>query len=268
MEDLQSHNLPPEAQSTLDEALLTLDAVAREKSEFVSVVTHELRIPMTSIKGYTDLLRAGTVGEVNPQQTEFLNVIRNNVERMSSLVSNLSDSSRIESGRLLLEPMRVSLREYVEGALESLRPRIEEKDLDVSLDVDEGLPPVHADPNRLAQILTNLVTNAVMYSPKGVTHGGPQGGAIEVKAVEEGGKIRLSVLDYGIGISEEDLGKIPSPFYRSEDPEVRQEQGWGLSLHVSKGLVALMGGVFGIESKFREGSTFWFTLPVDEKSPD
>jgi signal transduction histidine kinase len=219
---------------------------------------------MTSIKGYTDLLRAGTVGEVNPQQTEFLNVIRNNVERMSALVSNLSDSSRIESGRLLLEPTRVSLREYVEGALERLRPRIEDKDLDVSLDVDEGLPPGYADPNRLAQILTNLVTNAIMYSPQG----GSQGETIEVKVFEEGGKIHLSVLDNGIGISEEDLGKIPSPFYRSEDPEVRQEQGWGLSLHVSKGLVELMGGEFGIESKFREGSTFWFTLPVDKKSLD
>jgi signal transduction histidine kinase len=229
------------------------------KSKFVSVVSHELRLPMTSIKGYTDLILQGMVGEISDQQREFLNVIRNNVERMRILVSDLSDVSRIETGRLNLEVGDVPLRTYVEQALTDLRPRLEEKSQSLTLDLPDDLPPLRADPNRLVQVLTNLLSNAWKYTPAG--------GQITVRANAEGDCVRVAVQDNGLGISPEDQAKLFSQFFRSEDARVREQSGWGLGLNVTRHLVELMGGSIGVESALDAGSTFWFTLPAAGGEP-
>jgi signal transduction histidine kinase len=226
----------------------------QSKTKFVSVVTHELRIPMTSIKGYTDLLRQQAVGPINEQQLNFLNVVRSNVERMSALVADLSDISRIESGQLKLECNSISLEKYIDEALRNLRPKIGEKGQSLEVDLPLDLPMVRADANRLVQVLNNLVSNAWKYSPAG--------GKIHLTASREGEFVRLAISDNGIGISEEDQSQLFSQFYRSEDPFVREEQGWGLGLNVSRHLVELMGGTIGVRSAYQAGSTFWFTLPV------
>lgn len=230
----------------------------QEKSKFVSVVTHELRIPMTSIKGYADLIRQGAVGSVNEQQLNFLDVIRSNVERMGTLVSDLSDISRIETGRLKLDCSLVPVQEYVEETMRSLKPKLEEKDQSLELEVPPDLPQVYADPNRLIQIMTNLVSNAWKYTPVG--------GAICIAARAEGAFVRVEVVDNGIGISPEDQYELFKQFFRSEEPLVREEQGWGLGLNVAKRLVELMGGTIGVSSSLGAGSTFWFTLPISESN--
>jgi signal transduction histidine kinase len=224
------------------------------KSKFVSVVSHELRIPMTSIKGYTDLLLKGMSGQINESQTNFLNIIRNNVERMATLVNDLSDVSRIETGRLKLEPASIPLHESVEETLESLKSRIQEKGQALEVYVPEDLPHAYADPNRVVQVLTNLVSNAWKYTP--------EGGWITLLARPEGEFIRIEVRDTGIGIKPEDRENLFTQFFRSEDPLVREQQGWGLGLNVTKRLVELMGGEIGVSSKAGKGSTFWFTLPT------
>jgi len=229
------------------------------KSQFVSIVTHELRIPLTSIKGYTDLMRQGAVGPVNEQQENFLGVIRNNVERMATLIADLSDISRIERGKLSLDPYFIDLHGYVDETLNSLQHKIEEKEQSLEATVPDSLPQVYADPNRVMQVLTNLISNAWKYTP--------EGGKIKVNAIANGKYVRVNVIDTGIGISEEDQANLFSQFFRSESPAVREQTGWGLGLNVTKRLVEVMGGEIGMHSELDEGSTFWFTLPMDEIIP-
>jgi signal transduction histidine kinase len=224
------------------------------KSKFVSLVTHELRIPMTSIRGYTDLLRQKAVGPVNEQQLHFLNIIRNNVDRMSTLVSELSDISRIESGRMKLELGYIVLPGYIDEALQNLRPKLEEKNQSLQTSIPMNLPKIFADPARVVQILTNLMSNAWKYTP--------EGGQITVRVAPQDRVVRVEIQDNGVGISPEDQRMLFNQFFRSEDPAVREQPGWGLGLNITKRLVEMMGGEIGVHSKVKEGSTFWFTLPL------
>ncbi len=226
----------------------------QEKSRFVSIVTHELRTPMTSIKGFTDLLHQGAVGPLNDQQRSFLDIIRSNVDRMSALVADLSDISHIETGRLKLEPAAIKLDELVTECMRSLRPKIDEKRQILDVVITPELPPAYADPNRLVQVLNNLVSNAWKYTP--------EGGRIRVAARRQGDLLSLEVSDDGIGIRPEDLGSLFTQFFRSDDPDVRSQPGWGLGLNVSKRLIELMGGTIAVESVVGQGSKFWLTLPI------
>ena len=224
------------------------------KSEFVSLVAHELRTPMTSIRGYADMLLKGIVGPLNEQQKQFLQTIRSNVERMRILVSDLQDISRIETGRLRLEIQPTSLMDALEEALRSIQGQIEAKGQHLSLWVPEDLPKVRADPSRLAQVLTNLLSNAHKYTP--------EGGRIEVRAWVDGRFVRCAVSDTGIGISPEDQARLFTKFFRADNPVVRDQPGTGLGLCIVKNLVELQGGEIEVESEVGEGTTFTFSIPI------
>ncbi|MCL4562160.1 MAG: HAMP domain-containing histidine kinase, partial [Chloroflexi bacterium] len=186
----------------------------------------------------------------------FLDVVRSNVERMAVLVADLADISRIETGRLKLEFDWVALPELVEEILKNLQPRLDEKRQTLEEVMPPGLPKVYVDSNRLVQVLNNLIGNACKYTP--------EGGKIVVGASVQGKVVRLEVRDNGIGISPEDQTQLFTQFFRSEDPVVRNEQGWGLGLDVTRRLVGMMGGQIGFHSHLGEGSAFWVTLPVSE----
>jgi signal transduction histidine kinase/putative methionine-R-sulfoxide reductase with GAF domain len=235
------------------------------KSEFVSFVAHELKNPMTSIKGYTELLAAGAVGQVNEAQANFLSTIRSNIERMNTLVSDLNDLSKIEAGRLRMDFKALPLSTAVEDIVRSTRRQVEEKGQQLSIQLPTDLPNVWADRTRLAQILVNLVNNANKYTP--------QGGQVVVSAEAcdnqwnpDGAPrvVHIWVKDNGIGIGPEDQKKIFQKFFRSEDPKTREAPGTGLGLNITKSLVEMQGGQIWFDSEFRKGTTFHFTIPVAE----
>lgn len=228
--------------------------IERAKTEFVSTASHELRTPMTSIKGYADLLMMGAAGEMTRDQLKFISIIKDNADRLSALVGELLDLSRIESGQEELSPGLVQIDESIHRVVTAMAARAADKGLILQQDVPPDLPSVIADPDRLTQILTNLVANACQYTPSG--------GEIVVSARmhPENEKMHVSVSDTGIGIAAEDLEKIFARFFRADDPRVHEIAGTGLGLAIVKSLVEMHGGKIWVESELEKGSTFTFTL--------
>lgn len=236
------------------------------KSDFVSFVAHELKNPMTSIKGYTELLAGGAVGQINEMQTNFLNTIKSNVERMSTLVSDLNDNAKIEAGRLRLEYKATSASDLVDEVARSLKRQIEDKKQTLEIILPAKISNMWADRVRVGQVLTNLVSNAYKYTPEG---GLIQLGVEEVANIwdEKGAArvIHLWVKDNGIGLTPEDQQKMFQKFFRSDDPKAREAPGTGLGLNITKGLVEMQGGKIWFESEYRKGTNFHFTVPVAEE---
>ena len=231
-----------------------IHAANRAKSDFISLVAHELRVPMTSIKGYTDLMNAGLAGPLSDQQKQFLEVIRRNLTRMSSLISDLSDINHIESGRMKFDLQSFDLREVVADVSDSLRERIGNRQQTLHIEIEDELPLVYADATRIAQVISNLLSNAHKYTP--------EGGKIVVRAWPNGRSAFVSVQDNGLGISEEDQEKLFTQFFRAEDTRVREQSGWGLGLSIVRRMVEAQDGEITFESKLGEGSTFTFTIPL------
>ena len=222
------------------------------KNEFISFVTHELRLPLTSIKGYSDLIRSGAAGPVSDMQTAFLTTVRSNVDRMNELISDLSDIARIESGNLRLEMGAVKLGGVLEEIDASLRANLAAKDQTLELPPTQALPVVWGDRSRLLQIIANLVSNAHKYTP--------EGGKIVITSSQEGQAVHLTVQDNGLGIRPEEQAKIFQKFFRADDDEARKNSGTGLGLNLTRSLVELQGGKIWFESEWRKGTTFHLVL--------
>lgn len=264
-----------EERNKLDEAMVEL-AAARDvavaanqaKSEFVSLVSHELKVPMTSIKGYSELIASGMAGPINEQQADFLKTVSANVARMATLVSDLTDVSRIESGHLRIEQTAVSIKDVLTDVVNATKGQIEEKNQTLILEIPDDLPPIWADRVRLEQIMTNLISNAYKYTP--------DEGEIVIcanqKSDGENSQVRinfiqLAVQDTGIGISPEDQEGIFQKFFRAGDEQARQAPGTGLGLNITKNLVEMQGGRIWFESTFRQGTTFYCLFPIAVNSP-
>ncbi len=232
----------------------TVQERTQELRDSLSVVYHELNSPITSIRGYTALLLDGRAGDLNERQKRFLGTVRRSVMRLMRLVADLSDISKIDGGRLALATEPLNLEEIVEEATSTYSGIIEQKGLQVSSSVAPEASMVLGDPQRVAQILTNLVSNACHFTPAG--------GRITISAVRADGFSEIAVHDTGIGISEDEQEKIFGRFYRSSDPVVQEQPGTGLGLAITKSLVELHRGRIWVESAPGRGSAFIFTLPL------
>ena len=244
-------------QQARQEAETALAAAQHTRQQFVSLVTHELRVPMTSIKGYTDLLLKGIVGPVSDAQKNFLQTIRANVERMSRMVADLSDINKLEARALKFAPSAVALNDALDEALHSLAAAIAEKRQTLVRDIPDTLPSLWCDRARLVQVLANLLSNAHLYTP--------EGGIITVAAEHATGETagaRIAVRDTGIGILPEEQERIFEAFFRASDEETRQTPGNGLALHLSKLLLEQQNGRIWFESERGRGSTFYVQLPT------
>ncbi len=237
------------------------------KSDFVSFVAHELKNPMTSIKGYTELLAGGAVGQINEMQTNFLNTIKSNVERMSTLVSDLNDNSKIEADRLRLEYKATEVVPVVDDTVRSLKRQIEDKKQTLEIVLPEmKLPLMWADRGRVIQVMVNLLSNSYKYTPEGgILQIGAEETANQWNSESAARVIHIWVKDNGLGMTPEDQQKMFQKFFRSDDPEALKSPGTGLGLNITKSLVEMQGGNIWFESEYRKGTTFHFTIPVAEE---
>ncbi len=231
-----------------------LQAASKAKTDFVSLVTHELRLPLTSIKGYADLMKSGMAGELTEQQKQFLDVIQRNLKRMSSLISDLSDINRVEAGRMKFELQNFDIHDVVDDVVDTFQSALTEKGQTLTIDIADDVPELYADPKRISQVLTNLVSNAHKYSP--------ENGRIHINIHQEDNFAHIAVSDNGYGISEENQAKLFTQFFRAEDEVIRAQTGWGLGLSIVKKMVEAQGGEITFTSKLGEGSTFVFTVPI------
>jgi len=232
------------------------------KSEFVSLVSHELKTPMTSIQGYADLLLSGMTRELDETQVNFLTTIKTNVERMRKQVSDLADVSHMATGNLTIHKEPIPFVSVVEESLRTMRALCEKKGLELILESPASLPAIDGDHLRLVQVLTNLVSNAYKYTPAPgritVSVGLDK---VELNGQEQTDCIVCSVSDTGVGISSEDQEQLFSKFFRSDNESVRETSGTGLGLVITKSLVEMHKGRVWLESELGKGSTFSFALP-------
>jgi signal transduction histidine kinase/CheY-like chemotaxis protein len=228
----------------------------RMKSEFVAVVSHEIRTPLTSIKGSIELLGDERFFPQNDQQHKLLTIAQANTERLLHLISDILDFSKLESASLRLNLERQRIEPVLSQAAESMATLLEEKTLTLDLQVDSPLPDVVIDSDRIGQVLTNLISNAIKFSPNQ--------GRIEVRVQPTEANVQVSVRDHGMGIAAQDLGKLFRKFSQIDSSLTRRAGGAGLGLVICKGIVEQHGGRIWVESTPGQGSAFHFELPPAE----
>jgi len=225
----------------------------RAQSEFVSNVSHELRRPLTAIKGYSDLLLFSGIGPLNVQQEHFLRIVQDNADRLVALANDLLDISHIESGRLQLDYRSVQIEKIIREVTKNMQPLCDKLSVHLSLRIDPHIWPVRGDANRLTQVAQNLIHHAI-YST-------PEGGEVTVAVSCSEKAVRVDVTDDGPGIPQEEQHKLFQSFYRVNNPAITESTGTGLGLPIAKQLVEMHKGGLLVDSQVGEGSTFTFVLP-------
>jgi signal transduction histidine kinase len=230
----------------------------RLRSEFLSVVSHELQTPLTAIVGAADLLLDGEPGTLTAEQTRFVGAIRRNGDRLIGLVNDLLDVSRLEAGRVALDRQPLDLGALARSSVRAMANLFEQKGQTVVVDApgpdDPPIPPVLGDRRRLEQVLANLLANAGQYTPAG--------GQVEVRVRPGGKMVVLTVADNGPGIGPADQAHLFDKFYRGSSATNRRERGSGLGLAIVRSLVELHGGQVWLDSAPGEGARFSIALPA------
>jgi signal transduction histidine kinase len=231
-----------------------LAEASRMKSEFVSVVSHQLRSPLSNLKWAIEFLTSGRADPVSEKQMEYFKILKENSERMTELVSDLLIVSRIEQGRMPLKKEKISPEGLIREIIERVEVFAKASNVKVSFKAEKGLPLVSADPSQLKLVVENFLDNAIRYIS--------EKGKVEIKLRKKGDNILFEAKDNGVGIPEEDQKHIFQKFFRSGNALRRQTEGSGLGLYIVKSIIEKSGGKIGFQSQENVGSTFWFSLPI------
>jgi len=255
--DEQNHELRSKQRKLLEKTR-EVEQASQLKSEFLANMSHELRTPLNVIIGFSELMLDQVPGPVNKKQRRCLEDVLNSGRHLLGLIDQVLDLSKIESGRTELKLAKLALHEVIESLKNTMLPILKPRQQSLRIQIEENLPPVHADKAKLRQVFFNLLSNSSRFTP--------EGGKIEIQAVKNGAHCRVSVADNGIGIKKEDQKRIFEPFCQLDNTPTRGSSGGtGLGLVVVKQIVEKHGGRVWVESQYEEGSRFSFTLPLSSK---
>jgi len=231
-----------------------LAEASRLKSEFISIVSHQLRSPLSNLKWTIELIMSGKLGKIEEKQTEYFKIIKENSSRMHELISDLLTVSRIESAKLPFKKQEFSMEELTKTLINEYKTLASATNVKVILVNDKNLPKAFSDPSRIKLVMENLLDNAIRYTK--------EKGKVEINLSQKNNNILFSIKDNGVGVPEKDQKYIFQKFFRSENILRHQTKGSGLGLYISREIVKRAKGKIGFDSKEGKGSTFWFTIPI------
>lgn len=224
---------------------------------FLNMMVHEMRLPLTPIRGYSELMKGGLLGDLTEKQREVLDILLNNVARLDRLLDRLSLLGKLESGNLPVNYQKVPSSSWLVQKGQEQQPQMQEAGLTLDIRVPDGLPPMWTDLPSLERIVEVFLENARHYTPPG--------GQVMLDARTTGDFVEIGVQDSGIGIGPEEQRLVFQPFFRSADERVRAKQGWGLDLFLVYRLARYLGGEVGFTSVPEQGSRFWVRIPVADE---
>ncbi|MBT3642584.1 HAMP domain-containing histidine kinase [archaeon] len=240
----------------LQKSYLELQELEKLKSKFLTITSHELKTPLTPSKIQTQMLLNGDLGELNEKQKKSFEIILRNINRLDELIGDILEISQLEAEGFKLKIEKVQLKNVIGLVVKNMLPVAEDKKLVLSYEFSQT-PLIEIDKKRIMEVVTNLIDNAIKFTTRG---------KIVVRTQIKGKEILASVSDTGPGIAPEHLGKLFIPFSQLEETFTREHGGSGLGLAICKGIVEQHGGKIWIESALGKGATFYFTLPMSQKS--
>lgn len=247
------------ATAEVRQANVELKKLDKAKSEFISIASHQLRTPLTVIKGYASMMLDGSFGEISPKVKENLQKVFDSNERLIGLVEDLLNVSRIESGRLKFDFEKCQLEDVVSSVVEELTPNIQAQSLYINFKQPTGLPAMLIDKRKMRQVIINMIDNSIKYTKTG---------GIDLELTQQGDVLRFCIIDTGMGISPNDLPNLFKKFSRGEDTSIVHTEGTGLGLYVGKQMVEVHGGKIWAESEgIGKGAKFCFELPIKFTPP-
>ncbi|TET67219.1 MAG: hybrid sensor histidine kinase/response regulator [Dehalococcoidia bacterium] len=248
VDDLQRSN------KLLFEANKQLKKTTDAKSAFLASMSHELRTPLNTIIGFSELMIDEVPGEINEEQRQCLNDVLSSSKHLLSLINEVLDLSKIESGKVELRLSNIILTKVIESLKSTLMPILASRKQSLDIKIEEGLPSVYTDKAKLRQVLLNLLTNAIKFTS--------DGGKLKIEAIRDGDWCQVSVIDNGTGIKKADQERIFEPFTQIDALPEEKREGTGLGLALTKQLVEMCGGKIWVESEYGKGSQFTFTVPL------
>jgi len=248
VDDLQQSN------KLLFETNEELKKATQAKSEFLANMSHELRTPFNAVIGFSELLLDEIPGKINRKQRQCLDDILSSSKHLLSLINDVLDLSKVEAGKLELKQKDFTLNKLIESLTRTIMPILVPRKQSLDIEIEKGLPPIHADKTKIRQVLLNLLSNSVKFMP--------DGGKLKIEAIRKDSWCQISVIDNGIGMKQEEQERIFEPFYQLDNPISRERSGTGLGLTIAKQIVEKHGGRIWVESEYGKGSCFTFTLPL------